>query len=486
MCFVSLLGGKAEPASDAEKAIASRDPRGRNRLHWVYFALAAFDIITISSSLYLNHRIMGAYEQAVHTSRDWAGRVHEITIMGELAQQVNAPGNDVFDTGDVRSERARRDSALSQFNAQWAKIDAELDRNISAAERAPIESALTSTKESMADMTAQADLIFAEIGHGRASVAGRRMATMDRVYARLTRGVSSAVIAVQAAQLRHLQRQVEISQQLRRLEYVFGGLILIIVISVAVYGHQIGQLIRRNEDELAKAYAALQQYADNVAHELRSPVNKMLVGSEVTLSRDRTSEEYQEALQSNMEECQRLSSIVEGILFLANADNTRIDLMRQRIDVARELRLIVDYFEASAQEAKVALSLEVDAALEGAVDRVLFQRAVSNLVSNAISHTPPGGEVVVRGRRVEGAFEVEVADTGEGIAEQAQTHVFDRFYRADQVRTATSGRLGLGLPITKSIVELHKGRIALDSQLGRGTKIGLTFPAASPVMARAT
>jgi signal transduction histidine kinase len=474
MCFVSLAGGKRR-TDEIAAPVRAQGPR-RNRLHLVYFALAAFDIITISCSLYLNHQIMGAYERAVQTSRDWAGRVHEISIMGEQAQRTNAPGNDVFDSGDVRREREKRDAALAQFDAQWLRISAELDRNVSLEERAPIAAALADTRSSMRDMITQADMIFAEIDNGRDDIAGRRMATMDRVYAQLTRSISAAVIAVQSAQLRHLQRQVEISQKLRQLEYVFGGLILVIVISVAIYGHQIGRLIRRNEEELATAYTALQQYADNVAHELRSPVNKMLVGSEVMLSRDRSAEEYQEALQSNMEECQRLSSIVEGILFLANADNTRIDLMRQQIDVAREVKLIVDYYEASAQEAGVALSLAAEAGLRGHVDRVLFQRAVSNLVSNAISHTPAGGAVTVSARGGESGFEVEVADTGKGISEEAQAHVFERFYRADQVRTATSGRLGLGLPITKSIVDLHKGRIALASQIGRGTRISLSFP----------
>ena len=111
-----------------------------------------------------------------------------------------------------------------------------------------------------------------------------------------------------------------------------------------------------------------------------------------------------------------------------------------------------------------------------AVDRTLFQRAMSNLVSNAIAHTPRGGAISLHARRGDGCVLIEVIDTGEGVSSEDKARVFDRFYRADKARNPASGRLGLGLPIAKSIMELHAGTMALESEPGEGTTVTLRFP----------
>lgn len=464
----------------------NRQPRTANRLHLVYFALAAFDIVTISATLSLSHRIMSAYEGAVETSRDWAARSTEIVQLGELAQQTNAPGNDVFDSGDVARERERRDRALAEFDVQFALVSDELRRNTGEEERAAIEAGLRDVRASMLEMVTSADEIFRQIGAGHSDVAGRQMASMDRTYAKLTNSIAVTLGEMQAVQIAHLQEQVEIAKTLRRLEFLIVGLIFFIVVGVAIYGHHISQVMRKNAHEfnemlhdLERAYQKLQEYADNVAHELRSPVNKMLLASEIAIARVRTNEEYAEALASNMEECQRLSSIVEGLLFLARASSTQVKLQRERVSVARELERIRSFYEASASEAGVDLAMICNDQLEAEVDRVLFQRAVSNLVANAIAHTPNGGAVLIRGEATAEGVAVEIADTGEGIALADQPHIFDRFYRADRARTGADGRIGLGLPIAKSIVDLHGGRIDLDSAPGRGARLMLHFPSAA-------
>lgn len=461
----------------------SRQPRTTNRLHLVYFALAAFDIVTISATLSLSHRIMSAYEGAVETSRDWAARSTEIVELGELAQQTNAPGNDVFDSNDANAERERRDRALAAFNVQYAVVAEELERNTQPEERAAIVAGLRDVRGSMDEMVTSANEIFRHIDAGRGSVAGRQMASMDRTYAKLTNSIAVTLGQMQSVQITHLQEQVEIAKTLRRLEFFIVGLIFLIVVGVAIYGHHISQVMRRNTEEfndmledLERAYKKLQEYADNVAHELRSPVNKMLLASEIAIARARTNDEYAEALASNMEECQRLSSIVEGLLFLARATSTQVKLQRETVSVSRELERIRSYYEASAAEAGVDLALICDEELGALLDRVLFQRAITNLVANAIAHTPRGGAVLIRGEANDDGLAVEVADTGEGIALADQPHIFDRFYRADRARTGADGRIGLGLPIAKSIVDLHGGRITLDSAPGRGARLTLHFP----------
>lgn len=230
---------------------------------------------------------------------------------------------------------------------------------------------------------------------------------------------------------------------------------------------------------LESAYSRLRHYADNVAHELRGPVSKMLLATEVTLSRARSSNDYRAELESNLEECQRLANIVDSLLFLARAENTEVELKTQAVDVAKELELICDFFDATAEEAGVKLSMTCQPGLTVEVERVLFQRAITNLVSNALAHTPRGGSVTLEAKRTSDAMvAIDVADTGEGIPKDAQVHIFDRFYRADQVRSPTSGRVGLGLPITRSIVMLHGGTIEVESEPGHGTRMQLKFRAA--------
>jgi signal transduction histidine kinase len=469
--------------SDAALSTPRREPLPRRRLDLIYFVLAGIDLLTIMFTLLLSNHIVTLYQQSVERSAVWSDRVSELVVLAQHAQETNAPGNDVFDSHDAARERRRRDAALTRYMAQRDEILGDLARTSSAAEESVIVEQIRAADTHMTAMMHEADNIFAEIEAGRDEAAARRMATMDRVYARLTHAMLEAIIKVQEVEDANLERQVALAGQIRRLEWIVLGLILLIVFGVVLYGRSVGRVMRATEDahnemlvELEAANEGLQEYADNVAHELRNPVNKMLLASEVALSRPRSANEYQDTFVSIVEECHRLSSIVGSLLFLARARRTKVDIDRHRISVESELTVIHDYFEASAQEAGIALTVECPSDLALRADRTLFQRAVSNLVSNALSHTDRGGAIEIRATANEEQIAVEVRDNGEGMSAAAQSRVFDRFYRADAARTASSGRIGLGLSITKSIVELHGGSIILRSLEGEGASVTLVFP----------
>jgi two-component system, OmpR family, heavy metal sensor histidine kinase CusS len=383
----------------------------------------------------------------------------------------------------VMRERARRDAGLALYERQRDDVYRALQSVEPGENVSRVKDHLQTADQHMSEMMREADRIFAEIQRGDDEAAGRRMATMDRIYGRLSRSLLNSILALQQIEDANLQRQVELASNLRRLELIVMGLIFLIVVGVAFYGRRIGQVMRRTEDahnamlhELEGANEGLQQYADNVAHELRNPVNKMLLASEVALTRARTPDEYQDTLVSIVEESQRLSSIVGSLLFLARARRTRVDLERHQIDVSTELDTIRSFFDGAAEEAGITLTVKCPANVALDVDRTLFQRALSNLISNAIAHTPAGGSIGIEAEVSDDRVTIDVIDTGEGVADEEQARVFDRFYRADKARIATSGRLGLGLPIAKSIMDLHGGAIALRSKLGHGTVVTLTFP----------
>jgi two-component system heavy metal sensor histidine kinase CusS len=230
---------------------------------------------------------------------------------------------------------------------------------------------------------------------------------------------------------------------------------------------------------LQLAYQGLKNYADNVAHEIRTPLNKMLLGLNVAQQHERTREEYEEFIAQWEENSRELSTLVERLLFLARASSGQTTIMRQLVDLRAELRAIEAVFEASASEAGVSLRVEPAESVAISADRALVQRAVSNLVANAIAHTPKGGSVTLSARQEGEVARVEVVDTGEGIAADHLSHVFDRFYRAEQER-ASGGRVGLGLAITKSIVDLHGGHVTLESELGAGTRATIVLPLFGP------
>jgi len=231
-------------------------------------------------------------------------------------------------------------------------------------------------------------------------------------------------------------------------------------------------------DRLADSFGRLSQFSGDLAHELRTPINNLRGEAEVALARPRTAEEYQHILASSLEEFERLSRMIDGLLFIARADNPQAAVQRVRFEVRAELEAVREFYEALAVEQRVSVQCEGRAEL--IADPLLLRRAVSNLVGNALRHTPAGGRVRLLARvRSDQAVEVVVQDTGEGIAAEDLPHVCDRFYRADRARVRGAGS-GLGLAIVQSIMRLHGGTVTVASQVGQGTTFTLCFP---PVVA---
>jgi two-component system, OmpR family, heavy metal sensor histidine kinase CusS len=225
---------------------------------------------------------------------------------------------------------------------------------------------------------------------------------------------------------------------------------------------------------LEDSFARLSHYSANLAHELRTPINNLMMESDIALSKARSPQEYQRVIASNLEEYRRLSWIIDRLLFLARADLDAQDLDRQRLDLVLEVEEVFDYFSDAAQEAGVQLECQGAAVLRA--DQTLFRRALSNLISNALAYTPPGGAVVVTLRADQLSTRVVVRDNGCGIDEQHLPKIFDRFYRVEAADGRKTQGSGLGLAIVKTIVQLHGGRVELYSKPGKGTTVTLEFP----------
>ena len=229
-------------------------------------------------------------------------------------------------------------------------------------------------------------------------------------------------------------------------------------------------------DRLEESFDQISQFSADVAHELRTPVSNLRGELEVALGKHRPADEYRDILGSALEECVRISRVIQSLLFLARAETGPADAHHDTIQVRQEIEAVLDFYEAAAADAGVTLHAEGTMDLAASFDRTLFQQAVGNLVANAIAHTPPGGQVTIRAGSDGALLRIEVADTGRGIAPEHLPHVFDRFYRADRARSGSGGNLGLGLAMVRSIATLHGGYVAIASEVGRGTQVTLATP----------
>ncbi len=227
---------------------------------------------------------------------------------------------------------------------------------------------------------------------------------------------------------------------------------------------------------LEEGFRRVSQFSDDVAHELRTPINNLRGEIEVALNKARSAEHYRGTLESCSEECQRISRIIESLLFLARTEASSKSLCGEQINVGEELRTVQEFYEAAAMEVGVQLSVSAPEEVFATVERTLFQQAIGNLVSNGIAHTMPGGKVEIRTSPQGGNLIVTVSDTGRGIAAEHLPYVFDRFYRADPARSGSAQHVGLGLAVVKGIVARHGGYVDLVSEIGTGTKVTLAFP----------
>ena len=226
---------------------------------------------------------------------------------------------------------------------------------------------------------------------------------------------------------------------------------------------------------LEGSFARLSDFSSDLAHELRTPISNLMTQTQVAISKARSAEQYREVLYSNLEEYERLARMIADMLFLAKADHGLITPSSEMVELGTEVRELFGFYEAFAEEQGVSLVLEGAGAVRG--DRLMLRRALSNLLSNAIRHTPRGSSVRVNiDHNGAGEIRLSIENAGEEIEPAHLPRLFDRFYRVDPSRQKAGEGAGLGLAITKSIVEAHRGSIAVSSSNG-STRFYIAFPA---------
>ncbi|MGE7958448.1 heavy metal sensor histidine kinase [Pseudomonas sp. NPDC089530] len=226
-------------------------------------------------------------------------------------------------------------------------------------------------------------------------------------------------------------------------------------------------------ERVEQAYSRLESFNADVAHELRSPLTNLIGQTQVALTRGRSAEHYFEVLQSNLEELERLRSIINDMLFLASADQGSKATKLTSTSLASEVATTLDYLDFILEDAQVKVEVSGDAQVQ--IEIAHLRRALINLLSNAVQHTEPGQVIRVRIEVQEHQVAIAVSNPGQGIASEHLPRLFERFYRVDASRSNSGANHGLGLAIVKAIALMHGGDVFVRSDDGMNT-FGIYLP----------
>lgn len=262
----------------------------------------------------------------------------------------------------------------------------------------------------------------------------------------------------------------KVQDRLQAILLTVDGLIIILVGGISYY------LAGKTLKPIESAYAKQKKFLADSAHELRTPIAVMKTGAEAVLGDEASKkEEYKKLAEDFLEELNYLTDMVNDLLFLAREDNLHtLEYVKTDLGalVHKQIGLIVPYAKAH----QVCLEKNIKGIFFVKGNREHLRRLVANLIKNAIDYNYAGGKVLISLQQEKKEAILKVVDTGIGISQEGIMHVFDRFYKADQARVGKNSGAGLGLSIVKEIVNTHKGKIKVNSEINKGTEIIISLP----------
>lgn len=229
--------------------------------------------------------------------------------------------------------------------------------------------------------------------------------------------------------------------------------------------------------ELKNLELMRKDFVANVSHELKTPITSIKGFSETLLDGAMDEEKSKKNfLEIIYQESDRLQLLIEDLLTLSNLERDGFKLTRSTVDISMLLEEITPMINHQARKHDLHLTVEVDDNLTVQADKEKLKQVIINLVNNAISYTPAAGKIILRIQETTDFIRIQVKDTGIGIELEALPRVFERFYRVDKARSRNTGGTGLGLAIVKHIIEVHGGKITVESEINKGTLFSVYFP----------
>ena len=238
---------------------------------------------------------------------------------------------------------------------------------------------------------------------------------------------------------------------------------------------ELAQAFNKMSTELARSINTRRQMTADIAHELRTPLSLILGHAEAV--HDGVLPPTRENFEIIREEATRLEHLVNDLRILSLADAGELTINLQPIEPQRLLQEVAALYQYQTQRKNITLELDIASPLSTIeVDPGRMTQVLTNILDNALRHTPEGGQIILAVKQVQGQIEISIQDSGPGITAQDVNRIFDRFYRTDPSRQREDGGSGLGLAIAKSIVQAHGGQIKAESEPGKGLKIMIALP----------
>jgi len=227
-------------------------------------------------------------------------------------------------------------------------------------------------------------------------------------------------------------------------------------------------------ERIQRLITEMKEVTDNIAHDLKSPITRIRGLAEVTLTSNRSRNEYQSMAESTVEECDRLLGMINTMLEISEVEAGVATLTIIEVDISALVEEACDLFEPLADEKNLSIEIKVPPQCLLYGDKSKLQRVLANLLDNAIKYTPTGGNITVLVKKDEKWVIISVHDTGIGILPKDSPHLFDRFFRADESRSEPGA--GLGLSLVRAIVQAHGGDIKVSSSPGVGSSFTVVLP----------
>jgi heavy metal sensor kinase len=233
-------------------------------------------------------------------------------------------------------------------------------------------------------------------------------------------------------------------------------------------------------ERLEANFERMRRFSVDASHELRTPLTGIRGQLEVALLTARTTEQYRSAIETAMEDVERLVGIVNGLLQLAEAESGHLRLQRSLQRLAPIVEARMERLSAQAGKKRIRMIFDGDQDCCANVDREQIARLLGQLLGNAVTYTRADGEVRVRAWAEGTGVKLRVSDNGPGIADEHLPHIFERFYRVRAGETGQGTGAGLGLTLAAWLVDAHQGQISVTSQQGHGTSFEVSLPAGGP------
>lgn len=242
---------------------------------------------------------------------------------------------------------------------------------------------------------------------------------------------------------------------------------------LAIAFNSMRQIIRSNLSELREEKQFLADLLSDISHQLKTPLSSMIVYNDIMLSKELSSSQRETFLINNQNQLQKMNWLIKNLLKLAKLDAKAIELNKENQCLNETIQDSIDSLESKAYEGNVKIMFKEKEEIAFMHDKLWLEEALVNIIKNCIEHTPQGGEIGVELEQNPLYTRIIIEDTGEGISEEDLPNIFKRFYKAKTSKKSDS--VGIGLALTKAIIEAHNGMIEVSSKLGQGTKFIITF-----------